>query len=64
MSTSKPPSTLRAPDAIGYQKCEPVSGSEYERVPISPSRSLDRYLSITYWLPLSLSASTAPVCMT
>ena len=64
MSTSKPPSTLRAPEAIGYQKCEPVSGSEYESVPMKPSLTFFRYLSIRYGVARSLSASTAPMCIT
>jgi len=34
---------LRAPEAIGYQKCEPVSGSEYESVPMKPSLTFFRY---------------------
>src|SRR2546427_3874470 len=47
LRTRKPPFTFSAPDETGYQKCDPVSGSEYESVPILPLLSGRMYLSIS-----------------
>ena len=54
-----------APDAIGYQKCDPVSGSEYDSVPMRRSgTTFFRYVSTWYSLATSRRASTALMCIT
>jgi len=53
-----------APEETGYQKCEPVSGSEYERVPILPELSGRMYLSTSSGVWRSMIALTAPMCIT
>ena len=53
-----------APDEIGYQKCDPVSGSEYDSVPILPLRSGRMYLSISVSVARSMIVETAPMCIT
>ena len=39
LSTFQPSSTRSAPDEKGYQKWPPVSGSEYDSVPMKTSLS-------------------------
>ena len=65
MLTLKPPFDFWAFDENGYQKCEPVSGSEYESVPILTSGFIGRmYLSISSGVGRSMIVATAPMCMT
>jgi hypothetical protein len=51
-------------EETGYQKCEPVSGSEYESVPILPELSGRMYLSTSSGVWRSMIAFTAPMCIT
>ena len=65
LRTLYPPFTRSAPDETGYQKCEPVSGSEYDRVPIVlPAATGRMYLSISSGVARSMMAFTAPMCIT
>jgi hypothetical protein len=51
-------------DENGYQKCDPVSGSEYDSVPILPSLSGRTYLSISDGVGRSINVCTAAMCIT
>ena len=64
MLTLKPPFERSAFDENGYQKCEPVSGSEYESVPILQSLSGRTYLSISSGVGRSMIVATAAMCIT
>jgi hypothetical protein len=64
LRTRKPPFTFSAPEEIGYQKCDPVSGSEDDSVPILPLFSGRMYLSISASVGRSMIALTAPMCIT
>ena len=63
--TLKPPLVRSALEENGYQKCEPVWGSEYESVPIRHSLSSVRmYLSTSSGVGRSMIVDTAPMCIT
>ena len=64
MLTLKPPFERSALEENGYQKCEPVSGSEYDSVPILQSFSGLMYFSISSGVGRSMIVATAPMCMT
>jgi len=64
LRTLYPPFERSAPEEMGYQKCEPVSGSEYESVPIFPEFSGRMYRSISSGVARSMIALTAPMCIT